>query len=196
MTIHIGTEYLFLRRTVMADNTQRLPSPTIAFHWIIAFGMIALIVFGLYIEKLPRGPEKGQLIGIHKSFGILIFLLAVLRIGWLFKTGFPIPLSQAPRWQEATAKVVRLILLAGTVLLPISGVIMSIGGGHPIGVFGQELVARSAEKNDALSQVGHVIHGLGGKLLIAALFLHIAGAFKHQFLDRDRTLARILGQRV
>ena len=81
-------------------------------------------------------------------------------------------------------------------MMPISGVIMTIGGGRSIAVFGVELIAGSGEKIEALSQVGHVIHGLGGKLIILYLIHHVIGSIKHQMFDKDGTLSRIVGRRV
>ncbi|MES9855083.1 MAG: cytochrome b/b6 domain-containing protein [Sedimenticola sp.] len=73
---------------------------------------------------------------------------------------------------------------------------MSIGGGYPVGVFGFEIIARSEDKIEILSKIGHVIHGLGGKLLIALILLHIVGAIKHERIDKDGTLSRMLGRNL
>ena len=180
----------------MRDTHPKFSHITVSLHWIIALGMIALIAFGLYIEDLPRGPEKSQLIGLHKSFGILIFLLAVLRIGWRLVNRFPRPLGSMPAWQESLAKLTHWVLILGTVLMPISGMLMSIGGGHPVGVFGFELIAGSDREIEAMSQAGHTLHGLGGKLLILFIVLHIAGAIKHSVPDKDGTTQRMLGKSV
>lgn len=180
----------------MRDTHKQFSALTVSLHWFIALGMIAMIAFGLYLEDLPRGPEKGQLIGLHKSFGILIFLLALMRISWRYKNGFPRPLSQMPNWQTNLAKLAHWVLIIGTVLMPVSGVIMSIGGGHPLGIFGLELIAGSEQKNEALSEVGHIIHGLGGKLLILFIILHSVGAVKHQLIDKDGTIRRMFGKSV
>ncbi len=180
----------------MKDTHRRFSGLTVSLHWIIALGMITLIAFGLYIEGLPRGPEKGQLIGLHKSFGIVIFVLALLRIGWRFVNRFPRPLSTLPTWQENLAKLAHWVLILGTILMPVSGVIMSVGGGHPVGVFGFELIARSDVENETMNQIGHAMHGLGGKLLILFIVLHVVGALKHQLIDKDGTMQRIFGKTV
>ncbi len=178
------------------DAQDKLSRQTVALHWVIGISMIALIAFGLYIEELPKSPEKGELIGLHKSLGVLLLSLAILRLGWRVRNGFPTPLTTVPTWQERTAQVVHWLLLVGTIMIPVSGVMMSVGGGYPVGIFGLELIASSPEKNETLSQVGHVIHGLGSRILIAAVVLHVVGALKHQFKDRDGTMSRMLGRRV
>ena len=180
----------------MKDTFEKFNLTTVSLHWIIAIGMIAMLAFGLYLEDLPRSPEKGGLIGIHKSFGIIIFTLAVARIFWRIKNKFPKPLSTLTSWQAKLAKFTHWFLIIGTVMMPISGVIMSVGGGHPIAIFGLELIAGSEQKIEALSEVGHIVHGLGGKLIILFLILHVIGAVKHQIMDKDGTLSRMVGRRI
>ncbi len=179
---------------LFTDTRERLSYVTLGLHWVIAFGMIALIAFGIYIEDLSRGPEKFELIGLHKSFGIILFGAALLRLFWHSKKGFPLPLSAQCNWQETLATTMHWTLLIGTLLMPVTGVMMSIGGGYPVGVFGLEFIARSEEKIEILSKAGHLIHEFGGNLLIAVILLHIAAAFKHEWLDRDGTLSRMLGR--
>lgn len=165
-------------------------------HWIIAIAMIAMLAFGVYIEDLPRSPEKGELIGLHKSIGVLILILAIVRIYWRFLNKFPKPISVLPTWQEKLAKLSHWVLIIGTVLMPVSGIIMSIGGGHPVSVFGVELIARTGIKNELLSEIGHALHGTGGNLLIIFVLIHTVGAIKHQFFDKDGTISRMLGYQV
>lgn len=180
----------------MKDTFEKFSLPTIGLHWIIAIGMIAMLAFGLYIEDLPKGAEKGALMGTHKSFGIIILVLASARILWRIKNKFPKPLSVLPNWQEKLAKFTHWFLIIGTVMMPISGIMMTLGGGHSLNLFGLELIAASGEKIEALSEVGHIVHGLGSKLLIFFILLHSVGAIKHQIIDKDRTLSRMLGRRV
>lgn len=177
------------------DSKAQLTKTTVILHWLIAIAMIGSLAFGLYLEELPRSPDKGMLIGIHKSVGVLILAFALYRIVWRMINRFPDRLSSVPQWQEKVTKIVHLFLLAGTLFMPISGVMMSVGGGHPVAVFGFELIAAGAE-NELLGQIGHAIHGLGGKLLILAVALHLLASFKHALFTRDGTMKRILGSRV
>jgi cytochrome b561 len=158
--------------------------------------MIAMIAFGIYLEELPRSPEKGELIGLHKSIGVVIFILAVLRIGWRMVSKYPEPLSDMPQWQEIISKLTLVVLILGTVMMPVSGVFMSIGGGYPVGLFALELIAGNGEKIEWLGKAGHIMHGLGGKLMIAFVLLHIAGAIKHEHIEKDGTLSRMLGRSI
>ncbi len=178
----------------MNKSSEKLPFPTISLHWIIAIAFIAMLAFGMYVEDLPRSPEKGELIGLHKSIGVIILLLALVRIGWRAMSKYPAPLSEVPKWQDIIAKLTLLVLILGTVMLPVSGIVMSIGGGHGLAVFGLELIAGSGEKMETLSKIGHIMHGLGGKLMIVFIVLHILGAIKHEHIQKDGTLSRMLGR--
>lgn len=180
----------------MRDTHEKFTWPTIGLHWIIAIAMIAMLIFGLYLEDLPRSPEKGALIGLHKSIGLLVLLFAAIRVIWRYRNKFPTPLSSLPTWQENLAKITHWILIIGTLLMPVSGILMSIGGGHPVGVFGLEIIAGTGQENKLLSQIGDIGHGLGSKLLILFIVLHFIGAVKHQILDKDGTMSRMLGARV
>ncbi|WP_039850256.1 cytochrome b [Grimontia indica] len=174
-------------------STSSLSKPTRMFHWGVAILFIAVLAFGLYVEDLPRGPDKGEMIGLHKSFGFLVLLLAAARIVWRFKEG-PIPvIPGSPSWQEKAAKAVHHILLLATLLMPISGIAMSVGGGFGLSVFGIPLIP-TGDKIEWLGQVGHVTHEVLANIVIATLVLHIAGALKHHIIDKDETLKRMLGK--
>ncbi|MGB0466866.1 MAG: cytochrome b [Pontibacterium sp.] len=168
---------------------------TVILHWLIAFAMIGSLAFGLYLEELPRSPDKGALIGLHKSVGLLILLFALYRVIHRLRNPLPQPLTVSPHWQQKLATAVHFVLLAGTLLMPVSGIIMSVGGGYPVGLFGLELIA-AGEGHELLSNAGKAMHGLGGKLLILAIVLHIAGALKHHFIDKDGILKRMLGTEI
>lgn len=177
----------------MRDTHYKFTLRTISLHWIIAVAMVAMLAFGLYLEGLPRSPDKGALMGLHKSVGVIILVFAAYRVYWRHVNKFPMPLTEAPTWQEKIGKLTHWVLLLGTILMPISGIMMSIGGGHSIAVFGLELYSGSGEKVATLSKAGHLVHGLGGKLLIAFVVLHVAAAIKHQVIDKDGTISRMLG---
>jgi cytochrome b561 len=178
----------------MSNSYEKIPSITIGLHWIIAFAFIAMLAMGLYVEDLPRSPEKGDLIAIHKSIGAIILVLALVRVVWRVISKYPEQLGQMSKGQEIIAKLTLLVLILGTVMMPVSGIVMSIAGGHGLTVFGIELIAGTGEKMESLSKIGHIMHGLGGKLMIAFIILHIAGAIKHEHIDKDGTLSRMLGR--
>ena len=180
----------------MPDSRDRLSTTTIALHWLLAAAIIAMIPFGWYVEDLPRSIRDGPL-GLHAAIGITILVVAILRILWRAAQGFPSPVGRYARWETVLAKAVHWILLIATVAMPVSGMMMILGDGRAIDVFGLfgigPVVAAPVRP---VTSAAHVIHGLGSNILILAIVLHVAGAVKHHAIDRDGTLKRMFGHRV
>ncbi|EGR1038833.1 cytochrome b [Vibrio cholerae] len=175
------------------DNTKTYSKTSIALHWIVGLAFIGVFIVGAYLSDLPRGPEKMELVALHKSFGVLILLLALARVFWRIKEGAIPPASVMPAWQEKVAKAVHGLLLLATLAMPFSGIAMSIGGGRALEVFGYTLVA-AGEKVVWLQELGAAVHKTAPPIIIAIVLLHIAAVLKHQLIDKDATMARMLGR--
>lgn len=162
-------------------------------HWVVALVMIGMLAFGLYLENAGLSKEaRGELMGIHKAIGAVFLVLAIGRVGYRLYQGFPQPVAIMPKWQDLASKAVHWSLLAGVLIMPISGLMMSLFSGRSVDVFG--LVTISAfEKNETLGGIGHVAHGIGANILLAAIAVHVVAALKHHFIDKDLTLSRMLG---
>jgi len=179
----------------MKDTRERLSAVTVGLHWLVAAAIIGMLAFGLYIEDMERGPDKGTMMDLHKSIGVTILALAALRILWRWRNGFPVALSAMPRWQHIAAHAVHGLLLLATVLMPLTGIMISLGGGHGLPLFGLTLVAEGATKLEILKTIGES-HGTIAWILIGVIAVHVLAAAKHQVIDRDGTLRRMLGRRV
>lgn len=177
----------------MNMNEYALSKTTIAFHWVTGIFFIVILGFGLYMDELPKGPEKFEIMGIHKSLGLAFLFVALMRVTWRLHEGNIPSLNVQQTWLDTMAKGIHLFLLIGTVLMPISGLMMSIGGGRAIEFFGTQVLA-AGDEIEWLGDLAHEVHEIGAKLIILALLLHIAGALKHQFMDKDGTLSRMLGR--
>lgn len=185
---------------MQTDTASQLSKTTVALHWIVGLTMIGLLAAGQTMEMF----EIYALYPIHKALGFLIFFVIVARVAWRIKNGWPTPVSQYQRHEQILSKLVHWILIIGTVLMPISGFLMSAVGGHGVDVFGLEIVARNPDPetgkafahNAAVAGLSHNIHGLLGKIMMGAVALHIAGALKHHVVDKDGTLRRMLGKAV
>lgn len=164
---------------------------TIINHWLTAVLILGLIAFGLVLEGMPRSPDKGALIHLHKSLGVLALLLALVRIGWRAWQPRIVPFAGQPDWEPRAAQAVHLALIAATVLVPLSGVLGSVYGGHDVAFFGLPLLAAQGEVA-AIQAVAHVVHVWGSYLILAIVAGHAVVALKHHFLDGDTTLRRML----
>ncbi|MGI9310025.1 MAG: cytochrome b, partial [bacterium] len=140
----------------------------------------------------------------HKSVGVLIFAVILARVWWRAINGFPSAVDGVPAWQRLVARAVHWVLLIGTVLMPISGMTLSIVGGHGLPMFALELIApnldpasgKAVAYNETLANFAHAVHGRVGDAMMIAVVLHVLGAIKHHFIDRDGTLRRMLGKPV
>ena len=180
------------------DSASKLSKATVGLHWIVATLMILLLASGIYMENT----EAFALFPWHKSFGVVVFLFAILRIAWRVKQGWPKPVSTYSSIEQILSKTTHWVLILATVMMPISGFVMSAMGGYGVEVFGMELFSKNTSPNDpfefiaingGLADFAHTLHGLIGNILLVAVILHTLGAFKHHFLDKDATIRRMLG---
>ncbi len=177
----------------MAPFPVRLSRLTIALHWLIALAVLGMLAFGLYLEDQPRGLDYERLVGWHGAIGVVVLVAGGLRLGWRLIEGMPAPLGSPLRWQTLLAKAVHWFLIAAILLMPATGLMMSLGHGRMINVFSLFVIGPYAPDHD-LADLGSSLHGKLGKLVIAALIFHIGAAVKHHFWNRDGTLKRMLGR--
>ncbi len=178
----------------MNNSQATLSGTTKLLHIIIALGMIILLSVGIIMSEF----ELFFLYDLHKSFGAIIFVLALARVLWRVKKGWPSAVGVMSKIQHVIAKAIHWILIVSTVLYPLSGLMMSIGGGHGLAVFGLEIVAETVDVtgdtipvNAFIGGLGHDIHGLIVYFVIAAIVLHVVGALKHHLIDKDETIIRM-----
>lgn len=183
---------------ISTDSQTKLSKTTIILHWVVALSIISLVSVGLFMSEY----EVYSLYPIHKSIGMLIFLVIITRIVWRLKNGWPIPVSDGVKIEILLAKAVHWILIICTALFPISDMIMSGAGGHGLSIFGLDLLAanydpvthKAISLNETIAGLGHSIHEILGYVIIIAVTLHVAGALKHHFIVKDRTLRPMLNK--
>lgn len=184
---------------MIKDTPSKLSHTTLILHWLIGITMIALLGTGVYMaENSVYG-----LFPWHKSFGFLILFIVILRVYWRIKNGWPKPASQYSSIEIKLSKIVHWTLILGTLIMPISGIVMSSMGGHGIYLFELEIIAKNVNPeninrvlahNKEISSIGKAIHHWTGYIMIAAIVLHVVGAIKHHVVDKDNTLKRMLGK--
>lgn len=162
------------------------------FHWTMAVFVLGLLSLGYFMTGLEYSPDKITLYGLHKSFGFLILFLFFLRL--IHKISQPIPaaLSTHKNWEITLSKIIHISLYFCLLAMPLSGWLMSSAGDFPASFFGIEMFDLSA-KDEELFKRMRIAHTILSYLLITCLSLHMAGAFKHHFIDKDQTLLRMIG---
>lgn len=163
----------------------------IALHWLIAALVVAQFTFGWWMVGIPKDPPgmRAAAFNLHKSVGLTILALMVLRLAWRL-THKPPALPPMPRWQALLARAVHIGFYVLLIALPLAGYIGSSFSGYPVKLFGWTLPSW-APKNVAVKDWMSAAHLALGWTLAVVLALHVAGALKHALLDRDGLLRRM-----
>lgn len=181
------------------SNTQaRFGAVAKTFHWTTALLILTMIPLGIIAKNWPYDTSealafKATLFSIHKTLGLAIFAVALLRIAWALIQPRPAPVKEEPAWQEFLANIVHFALYGALVVVPLSGWLhhAATSGFAPIWwPFGQTLFF--IPQSEPLAQAFAVIHFLANLFLVLLILLHVAGALKHHVIDRDATLRRML----
>ena len=161
-------------------------------HWLIAINISLTLIFSYGMSDLP-GAEKVIEYGDHGMSVTSIFLFMVIRLVWRMYTGFPpLPVSMSDV-QKLAAKAVHYLLYVCIFLQIGIGVLLAstteqefIATGYNINYTSFDLIAKSNYELLLL------LHKTGYWVIIALLFMHIAAALKHHFIDKDDVLRRML----
>jgi len=175
----------------LRSNPQKWGSAAKAFHWIIALAILGNGLFGL-LRGLASSPmQKVNWMALHKSIGITVLALVVLRMAWRWYDGRPRE-EAAPRWQQWGARTVHVTLYLFTLALPLSGWWFNSLAGKPLQWFKQFNLPALAAKNDDLRHLAHAVHENLFWLLLLVLVAHVGAALKHHVFDNDDVLRRML----
>lgn len=194
------------------STTTRYTKTAVILHWLIAIAIFSMFALGWFMEGLPKEGAKQtaydlfnfgiytwQLadaatprtfyFNLHKSIGVTILGLIVIRVLWRVTHKPPALLSSYKVWERKLATGVHHLLYLLMIALPVSGVIMATYSKYGIKWFGYPLI--KGLDNNAARESFKEIHELIGIVILVMLILHIAGALKHHFVDKDDTLKRM-----
>jgi cytochrome b561 len=160
-------------------------------HWLVALGMIAALAAGLGVEHLPLEPETRRwLLGWHRSIGVTVLAVGLWRLGWRLTRGFPEPAGASSPAKDALARALHWTLIAATILMPLTGILMTILDGRAVVLAGPLAIPALAEI-PWLAEGAEALHALVGTALVGLIGVHVAAALKHHFIDGDATLVRM-----
>lgn len=181
--------------TPLANTEDRYGWIAMLLHWGMAGLLLALVVLGIYMVRLPDvgfDQEKITLILAHKALGMVALGVAVARLLWRLTNALPRFVDGLPPWQEVSALFVHMWLYVLMFLLPVTGWLMSSAGGYPTPVFSwfdaPDLIAR----NEHLFHTLIAVHRWLGYAFTLVILLHAAAALRHHFVQRDATLRKMI----
>lgn len=173
------------------NNAVRYGFVAQGLHWIIAAMLIVQVALGKIADELPVGLDKLALMARHKSVGITILALALIRLAWRL-IDRPPPPPPMPRWQHAAARLTHAAFYLLLFAMPVSGWLTSSASNYPVSWFGLFQLPDFVRPDEGLEHLFEDVHETLANVLIALAILHVVAALKHQFIDRDGLLMRML----
>jgi cytochrome b561 len=174
------------------NSRARWGSVSQLLHWLLVALLIVQVALGLIDIALPRGSARATAINNHKSLGITILALAVIRLLWRWANPVPdLPLSLKPK-EQALARFTHVTLYVLLFGLPLSGWLLASAHAYTITWFNLFPIPWLVGKNLPLFRIMDQLHTVLAILLGLVVALHIAAALRHHFVLKDDTLQRML----
>lgn len=175
-----------------AAGTQRYNTVAIVLHWLIAAAVVFMVGLAWAMDDIPKGtPERAFWFNLHKSVGVTIALLVVLRLLWR-ATHRPPPLPASMRsWEVAAARWNHALLYVLLLALPAVGFLASNFTRFGVKYFGLQIGPLFAE-DQAMRDNLQSVHAALAYTLIVLVMLHVLAALKHWLVDRDGVFQRML----
>ena len=173
------------------NTTRSWGSLSKAFHWLIVLLIINQWWIASRADEL-KGLAKLEALAWHKSFGMTILILAVLRLLWRLVNPTPDLTVETRRWERVLARISHVLLYALIFAMPLTGWMMSSAKNYPVSWFKlfqfPDLVAPAEQTFHQMHDLHHLLFGV----LVGVALLHVAGALKHHFIDKNDVLRRML----
>ncbi|MCK5810584.1 MAG: cytochrome b [Cocleimonas sp.] len=162
-------------------------------HWLMALLLTGLFAMGLYMTSLDYyDPLYHSLPWWHKSLGLLVFLFLLLRVIWRLSNPQPESLKTHKQWEKRLAHLIQKLFYGFIFFIALSGYFISTAKGKGIEFFNLfELSSIIALKEGTADLLGNA-HEIMAILLATLVVLHALAALKHHFIDKDKTLIRMI----
>lgn len=169
--------------------------PAQLLHWLVAVLVVAMIALGVVMVDLAQDLDlQYRLFQIHKSIGLTVFALVLLRIGWRLANPTPDEVGTMRRWEVVAARLTHWAFYALLLAMPVTGFLTAASSplGIPTVIFGVIPVSHPIAPDKELSETLAFVHENLARVLLALLVVHIGAALRHHLLLRDPVLTRML----
>jgi cytochrome b561 len=176
-----------------ARPAERYTSTAIGLHWLIALLMVGGFWLGWIMTDIPGfTPTKLKYFSWHKWIGVTVFMLALVRLVWRATHAAPPTPAGMPRWQVGAAHLTHFLLYVLMFAIPVSGYLYSSAANVQVVYLGILPLPTLIAPDKALKVILRSVHIALNYTLLVFVALHVLGALKHHFVDRDGLLARML----
>jgi cytochrome b561 len=159
-------------------------------HWTIAVLVIGLLILGSLLESFPKNMEETAYT-IHKSFGIIVLILMVIRLAWRATHHTPHLPSVISPLEKGLAHLSYFLWYALLIAMPISGFVESQAAGYPPSLFGLYTFPIWIAKNEELAKLSAGIHYWLAWAILGLLIIHVLATIKHHLFDKVNLLKRM-----
>lgn len=167
-------------------------------HWLIALAIIGMLALGWIMADLPNGPEKFSLFQWHKSIGLTILVLALMRLTWRLKHAAPPLPASMPTWEKLAAHAGHFLLYVLMIGMPLAGwaIVSTSSLGLPTMFYGlfswpHLPIGSTPEGKKTIHDLAAWAHGVAAWVLAVLIVGHAAAAWKHHLINRDDVLTRM-----
>jgi cytochrome b561 len=196
----------------MKQTPSHYTKTAIILHWLIAIFIALMFVLGWYMAELPKEAPKQMAydlfdlgvytwqvaeeisprtfyFNLHKSLGLTVLALIVLRILWRITHTPPAALSSYKAIEKKVATATHHSLYLLMLAVPLTGLTMAINSKYGVKWFGIDLIA--GLDNKPVRDFFECTHEFVGIVLLVLIGIHLIGALKHKFIDKDETMSRM-----
>ena len=173
-------------------RTDHYPATSKLLHWLVAACVLVTVPVAIVMDRVGQGPTQNSLYNLHKSLGVLILVLMVLRLINRLVAGALAPEAEIEPWQRAVSSIVHTSLYVLLLAMPIVGYIANSAYGASTPFFGLFELPSVVGKNEELATRLFTLHRWVGWLVILLALMHISAALYHHFIRRDAVLKRML----
>lgn len=178
----------------LKNDSERFGLVSVIIHWLSALAIIGLFCLGLWMTSLTYYDPWYRLgPALHKSIGVILLLVTVFRLAWNWYSPAPPALKTHKAWEQFLARKVQGLLYILLFAVFFSGYLISTADGRPVEVFGLVSIPALITSLPNQEDVAGKLHLILAISLMGLAGLHVLGALKHRFIDKDATVRRILG---
>lgn len=182
--------------TKALDPSDRYTKVAVTLHWLIALLIIGQLAGGIYMHNLPATTWKFELYQWHKSFGIMVLLLSLARLGWRLTHRAPALPDGMKGWEKVAARITHVAFYALIIAVPLAGWLMVSASPYDLPTVLFKLIpwphVPGIPQDAALEGLFKEVHEIMAFAIIGLLVLHVGAALKHHFINRDAVLTRMI----